>query len=438
MAPKEHFSENYSSLGIKLTRTRDEDLLTGDLWLEGKRVDDGVGDLWRVHDRIYDLTPFIKNHPGGQEWLILTKGTDITEAFEAHHIKGQAEYILEKYYVKEADTPRISPFTFKDDGFYRTLKRKIKKELTKVPTTTKYKTKIIADVLFCTYLVFAVLACELEKYSLGFFAGFLLTLLTNVAHNFIHRKNNFRMYYMDLSMMLSREFRISHALSHHLYPNTVKDMEITAFEPNIYFFPKPKPNSNKYFPWIYMLVLFPFLHMINYAATIRSYIKRRNFNLAALIPFATLLLMLILTKATFLKCLIMFFWIILCTSFFFFMIGKTAAHHHPDIFHDGDTPRPKEELDFGIHQLDAVGDRTDIQGLFLTLTTYGEHALHHLFPTLDHGLLAHLHPIFMSTCIDFGIEWKLFSSMELFFGTLRQISRCTPNPHPPDSSFKKI
>lgn len=35
------------------------------------------------------------------------------------------------------------------------------------------------------------------------------------------------------------------------------------------------------------------------------------------------------------------FWGIILTvcSFHYFFVGFNAAHHHPDIFHDGDTPR---------------------------------------------------------------------------------------------------
>ena len=35
-------------------------------WTEGKRIDDGVGNYWRIHDKIYDLTNFINKHPGGE------------------------------------------------------------------------------------------------------------------------------------------------------------------------------------------------------------------------------------------------------------------------------------------------------------------------------------------------------------------------------------
>jgi hypothetical protein len=78
---------------------------------KGKRKDDDIGDLWRVHDKLYDLAPFMPQHPGGSVWLELTQGT--------------VEATLAKHFVRDATTPRISPYVFKENGFFKTLKRKI-------------------------------------------------------------------------------------------------------------------------------------------------------------------------------------------------------------------------------------------------------------------------------------------------------------------------
>lgn len=42
-------------------------------WIEGKRKDDNANDLWRVHDKLYNLDDFISKHPGGKYWLEITK-----------------------------------------------------------------------------------------------------------------------------------------------------------------------------------------------------------------------------------------------------------------------------------------------------------------------------------------------------------------------------
>lgn len=46
---------------------------TTETWLEGRRLDSGAEGLWRVHDKLYDLTDFISKHPGGKEWIELTQ-----------------------------------------------------------------------------------------------------------------------------------------------------------------------------------------------------------------------------------------------------------------------------------------------------------------------------------------------------------------------------
>lgn len=36
-------------------------------------MDDKADGLWRIHNTIYDLNDFIKSHPGGSDWIELTK-----------------------------------------------------------------------------------------------------------------------------------------------------------------------------------------------------------------------------------------------------------------------------------------------------------------------------------------------------------------------------
>ena len=55
-------------------------------WHASKAEADTRGSLlWRVHNKLYDLSDFESRHPGGSQWISFTQGTDCTEAFEAHH-----------------------------------------------------------------------------------------------------------------------------------------------------------------------------------------------------------------------------------------------------------------------------------------------------------------------------------------------------------------
>lgn len=62
-----------STVGLNYFTSREKLFISGDEWLEGKRTDDDLSGLWRIHNKVYDLERFIKKHPGGPEWLTMTK-----------------------------------------------------------------------------------------------------------------------------------------------------------------------------------------------------------------------------------------------------------------------------------------------------------------------------------------------------------------------------
>jgi hypothetical protein len=99
------------------------------------------------------------------------------------------------------------------------------------------------------------------------------------------------------------------------------------------------------------------------------------------------------------------------SSNIFLQIGLTATHHHPNIWHSGDEQRIKEyeasdgTMDWGIYQVFAVGYRPAVDNSWvLSSMSFGQHNLHHLFPTLDPSVLAELYPIFEEVCKQFHID----------------------------------
>ncbi|XP_022905147.2 cytochrome b5-related protein-like [Onthophagus taurus] len=421
-----------SSLGFKYPSLRDCHLKTCDNWLEGKRIDDNINGLWRIHDKLYDFSDFINLHPGGKDWLILTKGTDITEAFECHHLNGKAENLLGKYLKKSANFPRQSPFTFQENGFYRTLKKRVQNEIKNIPESYSHKSKMIIDTIFVIFMITSLLANSQKSYFFGIIAGVSLNFLAIAAHNFFHQKDNFRMYYFDLTLMSSRDWRVSHALSHHLFPNTINDLEISALEPFLQYLPHQKNFVARYLSWIYSPIFYTVVFTASSIRMIVQLIKykklprKENF-----LPILYFFLIYFGSNITFMETLKTFFFIQSVASLFFGIIGINAAHHHPDIFHDGDASRSQTNLDWGIHQLDAVMDRKEILGShFWVLLSFGDHGLHHLFPTIDHGKLGKLYPILQKTCKEFGVELKLNTIWGLTFGQFKQLSRIEPNRKP--------
>lgn len=118
---------------------------------------------------------------------------------------------------------------------------------------------------------------------------------------------------------------------------------------------------------------------------------------------------------------IMWFFIVTVSSFFYRVTAVNSGHHSPDITHEGDELR---SLDFGIFQMGATVDRIEGgRNQFMILTLFGEHTLHHLFPTLDQALLPQLHDIFHETCKEFEIEFRKFSWYKLFKDQFKELAR---------------
>ena len=235
--------------------------------MEGKQIDDNAEGLWRVHDKLYDLTGFVRRHPGGAEWLELTKGVDITEQFETHHITNKAEEILKNFYVRDAELPRNYTLTFKESGFYRTLKRKVASKIGSVDKTPVKISNMISDLILGLVFASAILAVKDNNFYLAVLSGLLLEWLLTIAHNYFHQKDNWRMFCFNLTLLNYRDWRVSHAMSHHLYTNSFYDMEISMFEPWLQWIPRPKTNGQKILSPLLSPIVWTIL--IKYAAVAR-------------------------------------------------------------------------------------------------------------------------------------------------------------------------
>ncbi|KAG2414292.1 cytochrome b5 [Aspergillus terreus] len=68
--------------------------------LEQVQKHNTANDLWIVlHNKVYNVTKYLDDHPGGTEVLVEVAGTDATEAFEGVGHSDEAREQLEPYYV---------------------------------------------------------------------------------------------------------------------------------------------------------------------------------------------------------------------------------------------------------------------------------------------------------------------------------------------------
>jgi hypothetical protein len=119
---------------------------------------------------------------------VKTRGQDITELFESSHVGPKASALLSKYRVGECRNARRSPFTFAEDGFYRTLKRRVWPILKQDDTCAlNALSQRIQDCLLASFLTALLAAAYFHLLPLVLLAGVLLALSCVCAHNFFHK-----------------------------------------------------------------------------------------------------------------------------------------------------------------------------------------------------------------------------------------------------------
>lgn len=288
-------------------------------WLSEKRARDQANTgcpahLHLIHGGLYDLREWEVSHPGGREWLEWTRGTDCTAAFEVHHIDaGRAEAILKRHFVRTADNPKgAAAYTWEKDGFYLSLKRAVlarfralhhhQRQRQKQQTKTTAENTHSFDDRGLTIRCNSVSTCgsiltssgsggssdslQLSKswgpttathaiaiFTLGMFIiGFVATLYTGslllavmtgtilhavvgIGHNFFHQRNSRWRYVFDLGAFSHRHWRVSHALSHHIFPNLGADIEASMVEPYVRFMRSSPSNHWLVYVWWHLFHL---------------------------------------------------------------------------------------------------------------------------------------------------------------------------------------
>jgi len=209
-----------------------------------------------------------------------------------------------------------------------------------------------------------------------------------------------------------------------LYPITIMDFEISMFEPMLEFLPtRPKTWVKRYTAGVYYhWVIMTFFARAFITRWRRIIMGKQPLRWENTIPLVHLLLLMSVAPSV---------WVgikgwttmHLACSWVLLLIGINAAHHHPDIFHDGDDART--DPDFGLCQLDAVRDRPGnwTTNVFLVMMTFGNHSLHHLFPTVCHSKLPYLQDVYAQHLKEYGEKFPAMTQWELYLGCLRQLAR---------------
>ena len=180
--------------------------------------------LWIIHNKKYDLTNFLKNHPGGKNNLLLGINRDCTELFESVHSISNKNLskILEKYYVSNCEE-KTELFSWDDNGFYKTLQKKVRNYF----KTQNINHKANLFYVFKSCLLFLT---WITTFYFGFYKGYIISSILAgfimnmmgfvIMHDASHHAISSNYFVNDLLCILWTNFNFwSHFLwkNHHIY-----------------------------------------------------------------------------------------------------------------------------------------------------------------------------------------------------------------------------
>lgn len=147
---------------------------------------------------------------------LFPQGTDITEAFETYHIRSIAAQVLPKYYIREAAKPRNYKLTYEDDGFFRTLKRRVAEKYQNLDKSSMWKSKLYLDLDVIVMFIAATLAARASNFMLKLVLSLIAAQcagwLNTLSHNFTHQRDNWRLYSSNLILIGWKDWRTYHGL----------------------------------------------------------------------------------------------------------------------------------------------------------------------------------------------------------------------------------
>eukprot|EP01134_Creolimax_fragrantissima_P005247 CFRG5247T1 len=197
--------------------------------------------VWYLHGKAYDFSDFVKRHPGGVKAIMIGQGRDCTELFESYHTFLPSDKLLAKYALNEQDalgdgnnplqlSPDMVQFTFREDGFYRTLKKRAAEYFKKSKTGTKATSfhKVVGILNIIGINIFAYYGFYKGFYWAAALQGFLRAMLIvrdcHASSHYAWSNNptmNQWMYRVSMGYSGScpSQWTAKHVIAHHVSTN---------------------------------------------------------------------------------------------------------------------------------------------------------------------------------------------------------------------------
>ena len=388
-----------------------------------------------IHGKYYNLSKF--KHPGGREILELCKNEpDCSALFESYHAfsdMNKIKIIMKKYEV--GLTKKSSLFSFKEDGFYNTLKKRVNNYFgTKSKKwSINYLVTVLSSIGFFGLSQYITFTCNstIIKGLSSFFSGCSMVFLGyNVLHDGSHYaiskypllNNSFSIIIQSFLFLNHSLWGYHHVIRHHQYTGMIKyDPDIRNSKP---FFRKSKQlfqskielsdryihikllifnillpgtllgQSFLYILWIHKKHLWK-MNLPDIFGTTIDYLQY-------LVSLLYIIIYIAHVGLPYLYCYILGLNLL-------YWIGSAPDH---DMY---DTHKQIEKhdklIDWGEMQVRHSGNFMESYPLFTRYMGGINYQIeHHLFPSLSNHKLKEIAPIVKKTCIEFNIPYNTVNS----------------------------
>lgn len=250
-----------------------------------------------VRGKVYDVTSYVANHPGGSSQLLLGAGRDATHVFESYH-KPETILFAKKFYVGDLVTNELPTFP-EQSAFQKTLRERVGKYFINTKQDPKWAPWMLVRYVLIVAFMCVGYALQLRYGATNFwsaaagavcmgFCGALIGLMPmhDCSHFAITHNPTVWKYIGALHDLFNgasfRVWEYQHMLGHHPYTNIDEaDPDIMTASKNVPDVRRIKPTQAwfpRYFKqhW-YVPVLYSLLSLktrLQYIAI--TFFKKRN------------------------------------------------------------------------------------------------------------------------------------------------------------------
>lgn len=388
-----------------------------------------ANDCWIVVDgAVYDITHWIKNHPGGVAICALA-GEDVSALFHSSHLKDISSGLLDT--CKIGEIPGYVPaFNSINDDFFITLKKRVLLHFKTHGIDYRDTRKNRNSILISSLLLIICWSCMYLLPPWGGLAAIPMGLVTcaligSFGHEQIHGNlfprrglggdfENDLLWGLYIPFMPRNYFQYEH-LKHHCYPmHPDHDYDVYALKKLVRLTPQTAWKSHHAHQHIYA----PFVYGSYIALQLLAGYTTPFFDARELLKEKNALLHIIvasITAFTFHIAIPILItsvgWTLLCASIYFF-VWQSAIYISSGLPHMTMPIPPQGKTDSWARYVCETTVNLKCGNKFFDWLTGGlnYHLIHHLLPTIPREHLSEIQGIVEKTCDEYGYPCRNYGS----------------------------